>query len=194
LEAAEIHLTHAHDLMRDCGAFSEMFAVTISMGDVERMRGNLERAEDLYRKAAHYFETTGDRGAAVTYLNLALVRLEADDAKGTRRWLGYAALALERHPQEQLRGGVHILELACDAAEREWRSWDENLDAIPKWIARTGVLELDDAVAMERAAELTLRAGDYTRAARAFELSEELWRQIGDDDAVERARKARDAL
>ena len=147
-----------------------------NLGEIERLRGNLGRAESCYRAARVIFESIGAAGKTIVDANLGLVLLERKRFVPAREALQRALSAFEAQGRRAFAGVLHAALVPCAAGERDWIAFDAHLDAAVVIQQECRYVDIDVANAATMAGELALEARERVRAERVWGFAREQWR------------------
>lgn len=146
-----------------------------NLGEVERLRGNLARAESYYRAAGVIFESIGAAGRTIVEANLGLVLMEQHSWKRAREALDRALASIESQGRRALAGVLHAALVACSAGLRDWLAFDRHLAASIEIQQICELVDIDVARAAALAGELSLEARERGRAERAWDFARSVW-------------------
>jgi eukaryotic-like serine/threonine-protein kinase len=147
-----------------------------NLGEVERLRGNLGRAESCYRGARVIFESIGAAGRTIVDANLGLVLLERKRFGPAREALQLALKAFEAQGRKSFAGVLHAALIPCAAGERDWLAFDAHLDAAIVIQQECRFVDVDVAKAATLAGDLCVEARERLRAERAWSFARDQWR------------------
>jgi len=159
---------------------------TNGLGEIHRAMGNLANAEEAYIASAAAFKRAGVDMAVVPLANQGLLMLERgqfdkayalfeevrDSMKGTN-WAGLMPFI-----------NAGLLEIA--GAQAKWNEWDSHEEALRASLERTPMAERDLAAPVERAGDFAQVEGENERARRAWQLAQEIWATLGENDRSDR--------
>ncbi len=157
-----------------------------ALAETVRGEGDLEGAEELYRRSQALWDDLGSHEAVTVDVNLAILSLLRGDAAEARRLLEGALEAGEGPNDRFLVFGARVLLLPALAAEADWEALGVQLTALEEHAAAERFVEPDIAWAAETAAAEAGGAGREDEARRAAELAIEQRSRLGDRDAVQR--------
>ena len=170
-------LARAREAYRASGARLGAAGTVISEGELARLGGRLEEAEERYIEAARQLRQLGSADEIVARLNLGLV------LSAQRRWDEAAAhlraCATARRVPRVMRGPIHAFLLPCLAALGDTEGYDEALATAEALLEDVGNADVDVARAAEEAAKTWRTAGDASRAERAEILAASQWAKLG---------------
>ncbi len=154
------------------------------VAEMDRLLGNLDEAETIYRRVVELDRARG-HSSDVPRLNLSLCLLargKFDDARTElthllERWTvqhkpGYAAVA-------------HVTLIWATAGLGDWTAYDHHTQEAQRLSEQTGMVDLDVALCCEAAGELAMEAGNRARALEAWGLALHNWDRLGDEGRAE---------
>jgi tetratricopeptide (TPR) repeat protein len=191
---AESMLREAVDLCERVGLHLRVADTVVSLADVVRLRGRLDEAAELYRKAINYSHTVRHDVTRVAQLNLALICVQRDQFDDARPMLEALRPQFERAKLDLILVYVDALSLSCIAHELDWTSFEPRLDQVLETIERHHIVDADMAICLEKAATLALDAQQLPSAARAFEAAAEQWERSGNEEKTRAIRKQLDRI
>jgi len=147
-----------------------------NLGEIERLRGNLGRAESCYRAARVIFESIGAAGKTIVDANLGLVLLERKQFVPARKALHQALSAFEAQGRRAFAGVLHAALIPCAAGLRDWIAFDAHFDAAVAIQQECRFVDIDVAKAATMAGELALEGRERLRAERVWGFAREQWR------------------
>ena len=158
-------------------------------GEMDRLLGNLEDAEEGYREVLELDEARGVYGA-IPRLNLALCQIDRGNYQQARTALA-ALLAIWR--KQRKRGFVALCLVAhtpVDAGLDDWIAYDRHLNDAIALIAQTGMVDIDVGQCAEIAARLAAQAHMPERAKLAYGLALRNWEHLGNLERVDAVTRA----
>ncbi|MCB9674905.1 MAG: protein kinase [Alphaproteobacteria bacterium] len=175
------------------GLRSNAAATMHGVAEMERLLGNLDTAEGIYRRVIEMDRAVGE-SSDIPRLNLCLCLLArakwADARKELHvllaRWVeqhkpGYAAVA-------------HVTLVPANAGLGDWQAYDHHLAEAHRLCNETGMIDIDVALCCEKAGGIAAEAGHANRALRAYELALLNWEQLGEMGRADDLRDRMDAL
>ena len=153
-----------------------------ALGEISRLRGELDEAERWYVRAYDMFESMGSPSGTVPRLNLALILVKRGDfirATNVFRALQPAFLAAGT---VRAYGFVDYGLAVCLAQQGDWAEFDRHLEAAEEWVPDRGRVDKDYAGLAELAGDHALEHGERGRAAKAYALAAAHWRALGRGD------------
>ncbi|MCB9687124.1 MAG: protein kinase [Alphaproteobacteria bacterium] len=137
------------------------------LGEVVRMAGALEEAEDHYRCALRLYTELGASDALMARINLALVQMARADFGGAERELRVCLEACGA--RRQLVAVVRVFLARCAADDGRWPEVTDHLEAGGAALAETGFVDPDVGRCLEELAAVPMVP--ETVRARAAELA-----------------------
>jgi len=178
-DSAEVYLERSRDLAERIADYRTLGNAVGTLGSVNKDRGDLRRASELYARASELRERTGDaRGLESDRNNLGLVAEALGDLAGARRAYA-AALAANRAAGRAEPAATNLVNLGNvaslegDYAEAEAR-YREALA-----IYRERGNRPDAASVLHNLGLLAVRRGDYGAAVAALTETVETYRRTG---------------
>jgi CHAT domain-containing protein/tetratricopeptide (TPR) repeat protein len=178
-DSAEVYLVRSRDLAERIGDYRTAGNAVGTLGSVNKDRGDLRRASELYARASELRERTGDaRGLESDRNNLGLVAEELGDLVGARRAYE-AALAANRAAGRAEPAATNLVNLGNiaslegDYAEATAR-YREALA-----IYRERGNRADAAAVLHNLGLLAMRRGDYPSAVAALSEAVGIYRRTG---------------
>ena len=157
-----------------------------NIGELARISGDLDTAEDAYRKALGHLEALDSGVTVYVQLNLGLVLLEREEFA---RAAGMCQRVVETCREQGRKTILVTAELALLASEvglGRWDGWQGRLERATALLNETGYVDVDVPRTAERAGDLAGRTGKPAEARSAYELALTQWR------ALENEEKARE--
>jgi serine/threonine protein kinase/tetratricopeptide (TPR) repeat protein len=186
-DAAQAMLEQALDAYERLGSRMGMAYCWNALAEVHRQRGDLELAEDLYRRCLGLLEATGDADVVVARLNLALVALARGQGADAYAAVAPIRVALERRNRRFLLAVALLVQLPHLAAEREWETFEAGLRRAVELVVATGVHDRDLAWLFELAAEAAGTGPRKATARVAWRQAARQWQHLGQGARAERA-------
>jgi tetratricopeptide (TPR) repeat protein len=178
-------LERARGHFERCGARLGVAGCLNQLGEIARSRGDIERAEALYRAALALYEALGAANIVLGRINLGLVLVERGMYAEARAALEQSMRMCRAQNRRALLGGIHTSLLPCAAAVADWAGWDEHLASAERLLGETSFVHVDLANMARRGGELALGAGDRARARQAFRLALGQWTVLGREREME---------
>jgi len=161
---------------------------TNELGELARLEGDLDAAVLHYRDALERMEALGSDNTDIVRVNLGLVLIEQGRLADARPSLEEARTAFVKSGRRALLATTEIALLACEAGDGRWQAWDRRSKSAERDLRTTGFVDLDVALALERAANHALAAGQGHRARGALYLAEDQWRALDRPDDLTRVQ------
>jgi len=179
--AAEL-IRHAMALYHRIGSQFEVANCLNNLAEIDRLRGDLEAAVQGYQRAIALHDAIGaGKGGVFPRFNLGLLYLSSGRYGEARQTLEVCREDLEQTGRLVLLGAVSAWLLPCTAHEGDWRAWDTCFQQVVRY-AESGVVEPDDAWALQHGAELARAAGEIPRAREAYRQALTFWQTLNRDD------------
>lgn len=156
-----------------------------NLGEVARLEGRLEAAEEHYAAAAAILEPTGGLHAVFPRLNTALVRLDLGRPAEAVTDLLAAGDVFAEHDRALLESTTRLALLRCFAASGDVQRWDAALARAEELLGGTDELDREVAELAERAID---SAPDAARAWRVAALAAAHFTALGRGDDARRVR------
>ncbi|MFZ5480346.1 MAG: protein kinase domain-containing protein [Myxococcota bacterium] len=141
------------------------------LGEMARLRGDLETAERHYRASAATYRSMGAWKGVVPEGNRGLVRLAQGRFAEARPLFELARDAYVARGHAAQAAIYATLLLPCFAHARDWPAWDAALDEAGRELRRAGLADADLARTLRLAGDLAADAGDAPRARVAWALA-----------------------
>jgi serine/threonine protein kinase/tetratricopeptide (TPR) repeat protein len=186
LQIAAGHLDRAADYIARAEApvmeSGDRFAVATrlnTVGELHRLRDDVESAEAIYREAMTRYEAIGAGSVIFPEINLGLLLAQ-------RGAYAEAMVYLERVLRRSLNSGQRPLEAGarswlsvCAAGRQEWSRCDDQLERADELLQETGYVDSDMARAFFLVGHLAGGAGQILTAREAYQLSIDQWVALG---------------
>jgi tetratricopeptide (TPR) repeat protein len=176
------------------GARAGKAECTNGLGDLYRMLGQSDQAENYYRQAMQELDAIGHASAAFPRLNLGVVLVEREKAVAARRLIEPLLRSPTIRSRPALAAGAHLVLLAAVADSGDWSAWDHHVGRAGALLASTGIVDRDNALLAQIGGERAVRGGEVDRARSAFGLAWQQLDALGDTAAVERIEERVRAL
>ncbi|MCA9620720.1 MAG: AAA family ATPase, partial [Myxococcales bacterium] len=160
-------------------------------GEIARLQGELETAEQSYLRAAALLEAMGSEAAAGVRLNLAIVLVARGRYRRAEGELVELREQMTKRGHERALGFIDYALLPCLASEGKWSELDALLGHAARRIPAEGRVDKDFAALAEKAADLAMGAGQAERADQLRALASEHYRALGLSGEVERVEAER---
>jgi tetratricopeptide (TPR) repeat protein len=191
LAGSEELLVRAQAIFQEGGNRGPHALCLNDLGEVARHRGDLVRAEALYRQSLTLAEALAAPEASTPRFNLGLVLLEKGRFTEARRHFTALLATLGERTLDLVWTNLALA--ACAGAEADWDAWERLVAASEDGLAG-GLVDEDLARLATRAAELTRDAGEGARARRLYAMAAGLWDRLGQHERRDTCRRAHDAL
>lgn len=168
------------------GDRSGLSRCTNELGELARLEGDLDAAVLHYRDALERMRALGSDNTDIVRVNLGLVLIEQGRLDDARPALEEARAAFAKSGRRALLATTEIALLSCEAGAERWQAWDRRSSAAKRDLRTTGFVDLDVALALERAAAHARAAGQGHRARSALHLAEDQWRALHRPDDLAR--------
>ena len=178
----------ALSLYEDLGSTWQIADACVIRGELHRHGGDLESAEQDYRRAADLMASSGHPNREIPLANLGLVQLHRGQYGAARKTLEGLVEDVRTGMTPMIAASLHIALLACCAAQGDAVAFDRNHAAARAILEQTGFVDTENALLAERAARLTLRRGWRRRSSRAWTLAAEQWEALGREEEARAAR------
>lgn len=134
------------------------------LGEAARLGGDLARARDYYRRSLALLETLRSADEIFPRVNLALTALAGENFHPAVEALEESRDRLETMNWGGLLTCVRVALLPCAANDRDWKRWDDHLEAARELLRASGLHDPDIAWCAALAARLAEAAGEEGRA------------------------------
>ncbi len=184
-DEAEDLVNQARSDLRRAGDRTGFAESLNNLGDIARLMGDGDAAEEYYRVARERCEHLGSPHVVVAEVNLAALlttRLDLTEAKNLLDQV--YPKAVERQNNLVLCF-AHVIRLNYLALRKEWKNWDMCFDEAENLIEDTGFIDFDVAEYLDRAGNLAFEAGREREARLAWNLALEQWTSMERQDRVE---------
>ncbi len=185
LEAAQEFIEESLALAERHGIPQNVGLNRMNLGEIARMRGDLDAAEAHYRAAADILGRSG-RNAIYPTLNLGLVQLERGRLDEAWAALEGVAEAFARRELPAKEGVVRLLTLRCAARREDWRGWDEQYALARRLLRGRSEFHAEVAESLEDAGALAAAAGHSARARDVRVMARDQWKAVGRADDADR--------
>jgi eukaryotic-like serine/threonine-protein kinase len=160
-----------------------------ALGELERLKGNLRKAESCYRAAALIYTSTGSSESLGVDFNMALVQLGRRRYAEARDRIRKTLARSDVDGRRRFAPGYQVALAACAAAERDWRAYDRHLRTAQELQEADGRVDIDVAGTARLAGDLAFARHRIQRARDAWGFALRQWRALDRADemlAVER--------
>ena len=186
LDHAAEAVEQARTLADKAGDRAGIAAALAVAGDLARHQGDMDMAEETYRKAYQLFSDLGRRNeAAMVRLDSILVQLVRGQA--TQAFIGLCDLRViaEEWGRRVVLVGVSLAMAVCAARVGQWDEYEANLRWAFEQLSDGSIADPDFAWTAELAGEEAVRAGRIPAALKAFDVAASQYSTLGQ---VSRAR------
>ena len=180
-EAQQLH-THQGDNMGVADCWN-------GIAEIHRAKGNLADAEVAYQQSERFFSRAGIGTEIIPKLNRGLLQLQRNQFEGAKELLLDVQLGLAHGSWGALMPCVHAGLMVCAASKADWETWEDHETQLRSALEKSPMVERDLAEPLERAADLAQVEGQTDYAVRTWQLAQEQWRAIGDEEAVARLER-----
>ncbi len=178
LEESKEQVSQAIRLYEQCGSRWGIACSLNGLGEIARLRGQLEEAEMAYRDALPKYLAIGSGSAIFPQFNLGQILVlrgryeEAEDVL-------HRTLHQVRHQgRKTLSILVHLALVACAAARERWPDWESHFFQASALLESTQYVDVDIPTMSEVAGDLAVKAGQIPRACNAYKLAIEQLRAL----------------
>ena len=182
------HADAARQIFQAHGSRRDVANALNSMGELSRLLGRLDGAEQLYLEALRLAEAAGDWSGVYPQLNLALIHIERDQWSEARSRQQAALTRIRALGRTGLQAIAEAIALPVVAHFGDWESFDRHLRYCLESAEQKGAADVDAARSAERAARLAAAAGHIAVAKDALSLAIAHWQIL---DRMEDADEAR---
>ena len=133
-------------------------------GEVFRLQGRLDEAEEAYMRALALFESIGSPWTFMPRVNLALVRMEQNRLGLAREGLEAAWVEVRSAGRAVIAEHIDTLLLPCYAAEGNWIAFDERMARAAHFEEGKSLVDNDSVRCLETAADFARARGERERA------------------------------
>jgi eukaryotic-like serine/threonine-protein kinase len=172
LDEAQVLLTQARTVYDAHGRQAQLMECTHLQGDLSRLRGDRESAEQCYGRALAFYVAVGSGNAPHVRLSMAFMHLALAMFDEARHELDLCLDAFVASGEEDDQGRVHAAYLAAAAAASDWPAWDGHMEAATRLLEETSRVDRDVAWAARFASGLAEVSGDSTRGQAAARLAD----------------------
>ena len=156
------------------------------LGENDRLRGQLEAAEDHYRRAVDIMADANLLQTSTPRINLALVLLARAEFAEAEEVLRNLSRAYDDKSSSLEMLWIDAGMLVCAAARADWTEWDKLAGRVNRQMRDSGIIDEDIPWCANLAADLALDAGEDVRAAIGYRLALDQWRAASrDEEAAE---------
>jgi len=173
-------------VLEDLGDRIALAATIDGLASARMGVGDLVEAGAGHLRAWTMMEETGSPAAFISALNYVLVLLMQRDFGEAELVLQAIAEPVSGPAFATWRPQYLAYHLPCDAAGKDWESWDRHFAEIEAALADRPPSPIDVARAAEVASRRASESGDEARSEQAVELARRMWRLAGDEDRLAR--------
>jgi serine/threonine protein kinase/tetratricopeptide (TPR) repeat protein len=174
-DGARTAITAARAGFEAAGASFSAAECINGLGDLERLVGDTDAAERLYREAMGRMDAIGHPSALVPRVNLGLVLVLRGDLVEARRLIENPLRGVRPEGNPVVEAAMRLVLLKPVAHAGEWNAWDDHLSRASAILSRTRFVDPDNALLAELGAEEALLQGHLEAAQAAFGLA---WQQL----------------
>jgi len=183
-------LERAEQRAQAIGSAYGLSQVYAGIGEVSRLAGDLDSAEENYQKSYQIQVKIGNVSAQLAQINVGLTRVERGDSEAGRLLLVQCLMQTEKR---LFIAAAHLGLLVCAAEDEDPEAWRESLNLLTEW-ASHGRADIDFAHMTELAAKKALAAGYIDRAREAWGYAARQLHRLGRQDDIARISDALAAL
>ena len=151
-------------------------------GELARLLGRMDEAEQCYRQAWARYEAVGSGNGVFPQANLALVLIERGAQSEARPLLEAALRRFSEQGRVQYAGALRICLLPCLIGDP--RAFDLHLSAAEAILEETALADVDAARMASLAGRDALGQGDRPRGLRALGIAKAQWARLERPDQV----------
>jgi len=165
---------------------NQLGRILVNLGEVARMRGDLDEAERCYRLAVKNWTALGVADVATAWLNIGLVGIGRRDFTAARR--GSEAFKLIAKPLHRswYASVWHALESAIHAGTGDGAGSQHHAHEATRLVEEHGRLTVDEAWAMGIAGDVWAERDEQTLADEVYGRARALWKSMDRQDEVDR--------
>ncbi len=157
-----------------------------NLGEVARLRGDLDLADQRYLEAIKNWTALGAADVATAWLNVGLVGVARRDFAAARRGSEAFKLLAHKLPRNWYWSISHALDAALNAGLDDVASAAFHAAEVSRLIDEHGRITVDQAWALGIAADLLAQHGHRDQAHDTYATARDLWRRMGRADEVAR--------
>ena len=161
-----------------------------ALGDLERVSGRYDAAEERYEDAMQMFDALGSGKRRVVRVNLAMNALARGNLARARALADEMLREVEASGERVLSSLCHGVLAAISAHERRFDDHDEHMQGLDVPRKQTGLIDGEHALLFEIIGDYVRQQGDDERAAFAYESAIELWSALNRTDRVDGVERA----
>jgi serine/threonine protein kinase/tetratricopeptide (TPR) repeat protein len=152
------------------------------MAEIARLQGDLEQAENGYRRAIQLTEAMGHSGGDIMRINLAMIHISRDQPDAAATILRRVLDSMVKQERWGLVGVIDTLLLCPLAEEGDWETWIGHADRAMWTLRESGMVDRDMALFAERAGRIATAKGRPDLADQAYGLAIWQWEALGELD------------
>ena len=152
------------------------------LAELDRLKGDLGRAEAGYREALNLIEALGDQRFYVAALNLGIIYAETGRPVEARFQLEQCQHALKVSRLPGIEGATFLCLAFVHAQLQSLHDWRLSFDAGRKLIEETGFADIDVARSTQMGGEAMLSNGWVDEARESLEYARGHWEALGRED------------
>lgn len=192
-EEAEELLRRSIDQLRRCGLDGEAATTRISLGELARLRGDLEQARREYSVALNVTRSFGiTQDNLIALIDLAMTELAMDRLPSVARRVKEIDRLLPRDRAHVHRPYIEAVRFTVHSAQRQFEEAERSFDGLAP-ILEQARPSRDLVAIVERGADAARDGDALPLAGDGWDLALRLAEALGDDEAVARLRlKARE--
>ncbi len=152
--------------LRYLGIDSRLASVLLLAGEVDRFRGDLERAGDHYCQALLMFEALGSPLTTLARANLGMVRYARGEVREAFEELSDLLAEAEAGEVKWMVSAVQVARAPAAAGLGRWDLVRDTLDELEKAAVSGGRIDLDTWWVSGQLLEMAARSGDVARIQR----------------------------
>lgn len=190
MEEARDVMQRQQKLARRAGHRSMIANGRNALGDLERMSGRYDDAEQRYEDALQMFEAIGSGKRRVVKVNLAMNALARGNLDKARALADELLPKVKKSGERVLSSLCHGVLAAISAHERRWDDHDTHIQGLLLPRQETGLIDGEHALLFEIIGDYVRQQGDDERAALAYENAIDLWTALNRKDRVDGVERA----
>ncbi len=174
-EQAQYHLELAQRHFEACHCQRGIADCLNMLGDLCRIRHQLEPAAEHYRESMRIYNTIGAGDMAICKLNLSLVLLHKREFAEARKQLNEASAAFTNKGSKMLEGACYLSLLPCLAHAGDWDEWQDRIGLARFLLSASNFYDVDLAETAYLAGTLAEEAKALPQAKEAYQIALEQW-------------------
>jgi serine/threonine protein kinase/tetratricopeptide (TPR) repeat protein len=152
------------------------------LGEVARARADLDKAEGYFRRGAAMLADAESEWATIYGVYPAFVQLYRGNFAVARRELEGVLTAMKARDEVHYVGAVDVVLLVCAAFAQDWDAWDGWCAEGTRYLADTGFIDPEIAIAARMAGEIATGLAQAGRGRDALRIAAAQWRALGAED------------